>query len=81
MAEQLSFTGDPSEWADRFSDWVQTHLATKAALAQALGTHLDLFQRIVIGTCSVSAVAYSPFGPVVLTVNSTGASLAELRPS
>ena len=47
----------------------------------AMGTHLDLFQRIVIGTCSVSAVAYSPFGPVVLTVNSTGASLAELRPS
>lgn len=53
----------------------------KAAVAHAMGTHLDLFQRIVIGTCSVSAVAYSPFGPVVLTVNSTGASLAELRPS
>jgi probable phosphoglycerate mutase len=51
----------------------------KAAVAHAMGTHLDLFQRIVIGTCSVSAVAYSPFGPVVLTVNSTGASLAELR--
>ena len=53
----------------------------KAAVAHAMGTHLDLFQRIVIGTCSVSAVAYSGFGPVVLTVNSTGASLAELRPS
>lgn len=53
----------------------------KAAVAHAMGTHLDLFQRIVIGTCSVSAVAYSPFGPVVLTVNSTGSSLAELRPS
>ena len=53
----------------------------KAAVAHAMGTHLDLFQRIVIGTCSVSAVAYSGFGPVVLTVNSTGASLADLRPS
>ena len=53
----------------------------KAAVAHALGTHLDLFQRIVISTCSVSAVAYSAHGPVVLTVNSSGASLADLRPS
>jgi len=53
----------------------------KAAVAHAMGTHLDLFQRIVIGTCSVSAIAYSHHGPIVLTVNSTGASLADLRPS
>ena len=53
----------------------------KAAVAHAMGTHLDLFQRIVIGTCSVSAVAYSPHGPIVLTVNSLGGSLADLRPS
>lgn len=53
----------------------------KAAVAHAMGTHLDLFQRIVISTCSVSAVAYGVGGPVVLTVNSTGGSLAELRPS
>ena len=26
----------------------------KAALADALGTHLDLFQRIVVSPCSVS---------------------------
>ena len=53
----------------------------KAAVAHAMGTHLDLFQRIVIGPCSVSAVAYSGHGPIVLTVNSTGGSLADLRPS
>jgi probable phosphomutase (TIGR03848 family) len=53
----------------------------KAAVAQAMGTHLDLFQRIVISTCSISAVAYGTTGPVVLTVNSTGGSLKELRPS
>ena len=53
----------------------------KAAVAHAMGTHLDLFQRIVISTCSVSAVAYSVGGPIVLTVNSTGGSLSELRPS
>ena len=53
----------------------------KAAVAHAMGTHLDLFQRIVISTCSVSAIAFHTGGPVVLTVNSTGGSLAELRPS
>ena len=31
----------------------------KAAVAHALGTHLDLFQRIVIGTCSISAISQS----------------------
>ena len=29
----------------------------KAAVAHALGTHLDLFQRIVISPCSVTAIA------------------------
>lgn len=53
----------------------------KAAVAHAMGTHLDLFQRIVIGTCSVSAIAYAAHGPIVLTVNSNGGSLADLRPS
>jgi probable phosphoglycerate mutase len=53
----------------------------KAAVAHAMGTHIDLFQRIVIGTCSISAVAYGMGAPIVLTVNSTGGSLAELRPS
>jgi len=53
----------------------------KALVAHALGTHLDLFQRIVISTCSVTAIAYTGGGPVVLTVNSTGAPLKELRPS
>ena len=51
----------------------------KAAVAHAMGTHLDLFQRIVISPCSVSAIAYHGGGPAVLTVNSTGGSLADLR--
>jgi probable phosphomutase (TIGR03848 family) len=53
----------------------------KAAVAHAMGTHIDLFQRIVISPCSITAIAYTAGGPVVLTVNSTGGSLAELRPS
>ena len=52
----------------------------KAAVADAVGTPLDLFQRIVVSPCSVTAIAYSPFGPIVLAVNSTGA-LTELKPS
>jgi probable phosphoglycerate mutase len=53
----------------------------KAAVAHAMGSHIDLFQRIVISTCSVSAILYSPHGPTVLTVNSTGGPLSDLRPS
>ncbi|NLD77632.1 MAG: MSMEG_4193 family putative phosphomutase [Acidimicrobiales bacterium] len=53
----------------------------KAAVAQALGTHLDLFQRIVISPCSVSAILHTPTGPVVLAVNSTGDDLTTLVPS
>lgn len=52
----------------------------KAAVADAVGTPLDLFQRIVVSPCSVTAIAYSGAGPVVLAVNSTGA-LTELKPS
>ena len=43
----------------------------KAAVAHALGTHLDLFQRIVISPCSVTAIAYGDGGPTVLSVNTT----------
>lgn len=50
----------------------------KAAMAHALGTHLDLFQRIVISTCSISAIAFTTGGPIALTVNSTGGSLRDL---
>jgi len=53
----------------------------KAVVAHAMGTPLDLFQRIVISTCSVTAILYTDAAPIVLTVNSTGGSLAELRPS
>ena len=54
----------------------------KTAVAYALGTHLDLFQRIVVSPCSVSAIAFTPGqAPVVLTVNSAGSSLSDLKPS
>lgn len=52
----------------------------KAVLAAAAGVPLDLFQRLVVSPCSVSAVLYTTGGPMVLAVNSTG-SLAEMVPS
>jgi len=53
----------------------------KAAVAHALGTHIDLFQRIVISPASVTAITWGPGGPAVLTVNSTGRPLTDLQPS
>jgi probable phosphoglycerate mutase len=53
----------------------------KAAVASALGTHLDLFQRIVISPCSVTTIAYGTGGPIVLNVNSTTGDLGSVRPS
>jgi probable phosphoglycerate mutase len=53
----------------------------KAVVAHAMGTHLDLFQRIVVSPCSVTAILYTADGPIVLCVNSTGRDLAALAPS
>jgi probable phosphoglycerate mutase len=44
----------------------------KAALAHYLGTHLDLFQRIMIEPTSVSVVGLSKYGPAVVRVNDAG---------
>jgi probable phosphomutase (TIGR03848 family) len=52
----------------------------KAVVAAAAGVPLDLFQRLVISPCSISGIAYSQGGPMVLCVNST-ASLTDLGPS
>ena len=51
----------------------------RAVLAHEMGTPLNKFQRLSVGPCSVSAIAY-PHGrePVVLTVNSSQESLASL---
>jgi probable phosphomutase (TIGR03848 family) len=52
----------------------------KAAVAHALGTHLDLFQRIVISPGSVSAISFvEGRAPAVLMVNSTAEPLSGLR--
>ncbi len=52
----------------------------KALLADALGMHLDEFQRIVVDPASVSVVRYTDLRPFVLHVNDTGGDLAGLAP-
>jgi probable phosphoglycerate mutase len=48
----------------------------KAALAHALGMHLDLFQRLSIAPGSITTIAYGPGGPTVLGVNALGDPVA-----
>ena len=48
----------------------------KAVLADALGVHLDAFQRIVADPASMSVISYTPHRPFVLHVNHTGDRLA-----
>jgi len=44
----------------------------KAVVADALGLHLDLFQRIVIEPASLTAITYTPTRPFVLRMGDTG---------
>ncbi|HEX9683186.1 MAG TPA: histidine phosphatase family protein [Acidimicrobiales bacterium] len=52
----------------------------KAAASWAVGAPLDLFQRIVISPCSVTALLVGAHAPIVLAINSLG-DLTELAPS
>jgi probable phosphoglycerate mutase len=74
-----SFTDMQTRIVDSLHRLVMSHAdPIKAAVAHALGTHLDLFQRIIISPASITAIAYSAAGPAVLTVNSTGGALPAL---
>ena len=53
----------------------------KAVLADALGMHLDLFQRLHVDPGSVSIVHYAETHPYVLAVNSHDGDLSWLAPS
>ena len=52
----------------------------KAAVTYAQGVPLDLFQRTVISTCSISTIGFTNGTPIVLSVNNTE-SLKDLAPS
>ena len=65
--------GDDTVWAA-----VSHGDPIKAILADALGMHLDSFQRIVVDPASLSIVRYTGSRPYVLTVNSTNVDLGAL---
>ncbi|MCI4675451.1 histidine phosphatase family protein [Candidatus Mycolicibacterium alkanivorans] len=50
----------------------------KAVIADALGTHLDSFQRITADPASMSVIRYTPIRPFVIHVNHTGGQLASV---
>lgn len=50
----------------------------KAVVADALGMHLDEFQRIVIDPCSVTVIRYTELRPFVVRINDAGTDLAAL---
>lgn len=51
----------------------------KSVLADALGMHLDLFQRISVGPASVSIVRYGQDRPDVVSTNTDAGDLSWLR--
>lgn len=52
----------------------------KAILADALGMHLDSFQRIVVDPASLSVIRYTPMRPFVVSLNSSEGDLGHLKP-
>ena len=52
----------------------------KAVLADALGMHLDQFQRIHVDPASLSVVRYTTFRPFVVRVNDVGGDVSSLLP-
>lgn len=52
----------------------------KAVVADALGLHLDQFQRIVVDPCSVTVIRYTDLRPFVVRLNDTGGGVGDLLP-
>jgi probable phosphomutase (TIGR03848 family) len=50
----------------------------KAVVADALGMHLDMFQRIVVDPCSLTVIRYTATRPFVVRLNDTGGAVGDL---
>jgi probable phosphomutase (TIGR03848 family) len=53
----------------------------KSVVADALGLHLDLFQRIVVDPCSLTVIRYTPARPFLVRLNDVGGGVGDLLPS
>jgi probable phosphomutase (TIGR03848 family) len=52
----------------------------KSVIADSLGMHLDMCQRIQVDPCSLSVIRYTPLRPFLLRMNDTGGSVSGLVP-
>ena len=73
------------DWDARLGDdaiWVACSHGDviKAIVADALGLHLDLFQRIVVDPASVTVIRYTATRPFVVRLNDTSGDLTSLIP-
>jgi probable phosphomutase (TIGR03848 family) len=50
----------------------------KAIVADSLGIHLDLFQRIQVDPCSLTVIRYTGLRPFLVRLNDTGGGVADL---
>jgi probable phosphomutase (TIGR03848 family) len=50
----------------------------KSVIADSLGLHLDLSQRIQVDPCSLSVIRYTPLRPFLVRMNDTGRTAAGL---
>ncbi len=50
----------------------------KSVVADSLGMHLDMFQRIQIDPCSLTVIRYTPLRPFLLRMNDTGGTVSNL---
>jgi probable phosphomutase (TIGR03848 family) len=50
----------------------------KSVIADSLGLHLDLSQRIQVDPCSLSIIRYTPLRPFLVRMNDTGRTAAGL---
>jgi probable phosphomutase (TIGR03848 family) len=51
----------------------------KAVIADSLGLHLDLSQRIQVDPCSLTVIRYTPLRPFLIRMNDTGGGTADLE--
>ncbi len=73
------------DWNERLgehSTWIAVSHGDviKAIVADALGLHLDQFQRLQVDPCSLTAIRYTELRPFVERLNDTGGSVDALKP-
>jgi probable phosphoglycerate mutase len=75
VRERNAALGDDATWVA-----VSHGDVIKSIVADALGVHLDMFQRIQIDPCSLTVIRYTTLRPFVVRVNDVGGPVTDLLP-